>query len=139
MKLVRMIMLPLALMVVGAACGGGSTNQTTTQPPISTATSESPTGGSTTGSPSGGATLALKDNVFDPADFTIAAGAQITLKNEGAALHNFSVEGQDVDKDVKPGETETEDVLDGLQPGTYTMFCKYHRSIGMEGTLTISG
>jgi plastocyanin len=140
MRLVRMIMLPLALMLVGVACGGGSSNQTTTQPPVTTTTtSESPTAGSTTGSPSGGATLTLKDNVFDPADFTVAAGSQITLKNEGAALHNFSVEGQDVDKDVKPGETETEDVLEGLQPGTYTMFCKYHRSVGMEGTLTISG
>jgi plastocyanin len=120
------------------ACGGGSSDQTTTTtPPATTSTSQSPTGGATTGSPSGGTTLTLKDNVFDPADFTISAGAEITLKNAGGNLHNFSVEGQDIDKDVQPGETETEDLE--LPPGTYTMFCKYHRSIGMEGTLTVSG
>jgi hypothetical protein len=56
---------------------------------------------------------------------TIAAGAQITLVNAGTSLHNFSVEGQSIDKDVQPGETETEDLE--LPAGTYTMFCKYHR------------
>jgi plastocyanin len=137
MRFGRVIMLSFALTLVGVACGGGSSNQTTTQPPVTTTTSESPTGGATTGSPSGGTTLTLKDNVFDPADFTITAAAQVTLKNEGASLHNFSVEGQNIDKDVQPGETETEDLA--LPAGTYTMFCKYHRSVGMEGTLTVSG
>jgi plastocyanin len=139
MRIVKLVLLAAALTSIGVACGGGSSNESTTTPPAATTTSaspaESPTGGGTTSS----STLVLKDNVFEPADFTVAAGSQITLMNEGAALHNFSVEGQDVDKDVQPGETETEDVIEGLAPGTYTMFCKYHRSIGMEGTLTITG
>ena len=138
MKFARTMMLAGALALVGVACGGGGGNQATTTPPVATGTTESPTA-SPTGGGTQGTTLILKDNVFDPADFTIAAGSQITLKNEGASLHNFSVEGQNIDKDIQPGETETEDILQGLQPGTYTMFCKYHRSIGMEGTLTISG
>jgi plastocyanin len=137
MRLVRLTMLTFALTLIGVACGGGSSNQTTTQPPATTSTSQSPTGGATSGGPAGGTTLTLKDNVFDPAQFTIAAGAQITLTNAGSNLHNFSVEGQDIDKDVQPGETETEDLE--LPAGTYTMFCKYHRSLGMKGTLTISG
>jgi plastocyanin len=137
MRLARLIMLPFALALVGVACGGGSSNQTTTEPPATASTSQSPTGGASTGGPSAGTTLTLRDNVFDPADFTIVAGAEITLKNTGGNLHNFSVEGQDIDKDVQPGETETEDLE--LPAGTYTMFCKYHRSLGMEGTLTISG
>jgi plastocyanin len=138
MRIVKLVLLAAALTSIGVACGGGSSNESTTTPPAPATTSasptESPTGGTTSGS-----TLVLKDNVFEPADFTVAAGSQITLKNEGAALHNFSVEGQNVDKDVQPGETETEDVIAGLQPGTYTMFCKYHRALGMEGTLTITG
>lgn len=138
MKLGRMIVLAGAVALFAVACGGGGGNGATTQPPVATGTTQTPTA-SPTGGGTQGTTLVLKDNVFDPADFTVAAGSQITLKNEGAALHNFSVEGQNIDKDIQPGETENEDILEGLQPGTYTMFCKYHRSIGMEGTLTISG
>jgi plastocyanin len=136
MRLTRIFILAASLAFVAAACGGGD-NEATTAPP----TTSSPTPVETTASPtetatSGGATLLLQDNVFDPEDFTLSGGT-VTLTNEGAALHNFSVDGQDIDKDVNPGETETEDLE--LPPGTYTMFCKYHRSIGMEGTLTISG
>jgi plastocyanin len=133
MRHARLLMLAAAFTIVGVACGGGSSNQTTTQPPVTTTqTSESPTG-----SPAGSSTLTLKDNVFDPATITVAAGAQITLMNAGSNLHNFSVEGQNIDKDIQPGETETEDLE--LPAGTYTMFCKYHRSVGMVGTLTVSG
>jgi plastocyanin len=137
MRHVRLLMLGAAFAIVGVACGGGSSNQTTTQPPVTTTqTSESPSG-SPSGGSTGGTTLTLKDNVFDPATITEAAGAQITVMNAGGTLHNFSVEGQNIDKDIQPGETETEDL--GLPAGTYTMFCKYHRPVGMEGTLTVSG
>jgi plastocyanin len=137
MRHARSLLIAATLAVVAAACGGSSDNNATTQPPAATTTSQSPTGGATTQSPAGQTALTLKDNAFDPSEFTIAAGAEITLQNQGAALHNFSVEGQNIDKDVQPGETETEDLE--LAPGTYTFFCKYHRSLGMEGTLTVSG
>jgi plastocyanin len=142
MRIVRLIMLPLALMLIGVACGGDNNSSSTTQPPVATTTqtaSETPSAVETTGGAGGATTLILKDNAFDPAELSVAAGSQLTLKNEGANLHNFSIDGQDVDKDVNAGETETEDVLEDLQPGTYTFFCKYHRSLGMEGTLTITG
>ena len=79
----------------------------------------------------------MEDNKFVPSDFSIKAGSKITLRNEGQALHNFSVEGQDISHDVQPGETETEDLE--LSPGTYQFFCEYHRSAGMTGTLTVEG
>jgi plastocyanin len=137
MRLTRIVMLAASLALVAAACGGDDNNAATTTPPATT----SPAPVETTASPtetatSGGTTLVLEDNEFDPKDFTLS-GTTITLSNEGAALHNFSVEGQDIDKDVNPGETETEDLE--LAPGTYNIFCKYHESIGMVGTLTISG
>jgi plastocyanin len=142
MRNIRIVLLPVAIMLMGVACSGDSTNSATTQPPAATTTqtaSETPSGGETTGGTTGTSTLILKDNVFDPAELSVAAGSELTLKNEGSNLHNFSIDGQDVDKDVNAGETEQEDVLEGLQPGTYTFFCKYHRSLGMEGTLTITG
>jgi plastocyanin len=142
MRIIRLFMVPVALVLIGVACGGDNNGSSTTQPPAAATTqtaSETPSGGETTGGSGGATTLVLKDNAFDPAALNVQAGSQLTLKNEGANLHNFSIDGQDVDKDVKAGETETEDVLEGLQPGTYTFFCKYHRSLGMEGTLTITG
>lgn len=133
MNVVRITVLAAALAVFGVACGGGSPSASPTTPPTTQA-SESPSasgGGKTT------TTLVAKDNVFVPSTFTFPAGKRITLKNQGANLHNFSIEGQDVDHDIKPGETEIEDVE--VAPGTYTFFCKYHRALGMEGTITISG
>lgn len=126
MKLARIALLVAGLALVGAACGGSSPTQSTTPP----AASPSASGGPTT------TTLVARDNVFDPTTFTFS-GSKITLKNMGANLHNFSVEGQSVDDDIKPGETEVESLE--LAPGTYTFFCKYHRALGMQGTITVSG
>jgi plastocyanin len=121
MKLARILALSLTMLFL-AACGGDG------------ATPASP--GQTT-EPASGTTLVMKDNMFEPADFTIQSGTRITLKNEGAALHNLTVEGQDFNKDVNPGETENEDFE--IPAGSYTMFCRFHRAQGMEGTLTVTG
>jgi plastocyanin len=129
-----------AFVALAAACssGNGTSSSTTTAPVISTPAASSPAP-SVSASETGMAhdTLTLKDNVFDPADLTIATGTDLTLDNQGAGLHNFTVEGQDIDKDVQPGESETETIE--LPAGTYTIFCKYHRALGMEGTLTVTG
>src|SRR6266511_2355093 len=125
MKLVRMTVLALGLALFGVACGGGTT---TSGSPATTPPSESPSASGPTTT-----TLTARDNVFDPSTFTFPAGKKITLKNAGSNLHNFSVEGQNISHDIKPGETEVEDVE--LAPGTYTFFCKYHRALGMQGTI----
>jgi plastocyanin len=122
MKLARILALSFTLLAL-AACGGDNGGSTTSP--------------GQTSAPASGTTLILKDNVFEPADFTIQAGSRITLNNEGAAMHNVTVEGQDFNKDVNPGETENEDFE--IPAGTYTMFCRFHRAAGMEGTLTITG
>ena len=131
MKLVRLTVLAAALALFGVACGGGSSPSSS---PTTTSPSESP-------SPGGGTiptTLTTRDNVFDPVAFTFPAGQKITLKNLGKNLHNFSVEGQGIDHDIKSGQTEVESLE--LAPGTYTFFCKYHRAaFGMQGTITVSG
>ena len=130
MKLVRLTVLAAALTLFGVACGGGSTPSTS---PSATQSNESPSGGGPTTT-----TLTTRDNVFDPSAFTFPAGQKITLKNLGKNLHNFSVDGQSIDHDIKPGETEVESLE--LAPGTYTFFCKYHRAaFGMQGTITVSG
>src|SRR5438128_12330859 len=108
MKLASMTVLALGLVLFGAACGGGSSPSAS---PTTTPPSASPSGGGPTTT-----TLTARDNVFDPTIFTFT-GSKITLKNAGVNLHNFSVEGQNVNDDSKAGQTEA-DRLD-LPPGTH--------------------
>ena len=81
-------------------------------------------------------TITLRDNTFSPSNPTIAAG-DVELVNEGEAPHTFTVEGEDVDVEVEAGQTTTATV--DLEPGTYTLFCEFHREQGMEATLTVEG
>jgi plastocyanin len=122
----------LAVLALAAtACGG---DDAATPPATETTTPEE------TGSPTGGGetvTVSLQDNVFDPVDVTVASGAELEMVNEGQALHNLTISGTDFDKDVQAGETETETVE--VPAGEYDMICEYHESIGMVGTITVTG
>jgi len=103
----------LALLVLGACGGGGD-------------------GG---GGGGGAVTLTMVDNAFDPVDLTAPSGADVELVNEGAVVHNLTVEGSEINVDVAAGESGTA-TLD-LDPGDYRTFCVYHEAAGMEGTLTV--
>jgi plastocyanin len=105
-------------LLVLAACGGGGGDA-----------DDGDGDGATAGS-----TVTMRDNTFAPADPVIAGGA-VELVNEGESPHTFTVEGEAVDVEVAAGETVTETI--DLAPGTYTLFCEFHRGQGMEGTLTV--
>ncbi len=120
----------LTLAVLGAACGGGGDESTAPTPAGTSPAQTGNTGG-------GGSALTMRDNEFVPSDFTIQAGSEITLNNEGQAPHTFTIEGENVDHEVQPGETETESLE--LAPGTYDFVCRFHESAGMTGTLTVEG
>lgn len=90
-------------------------------------------GGGTEGG--GPTTVTTIDNAFQPSSLTIAAGSELELVNDGQAEHNLSIEGTDVSDDVEPGASTT--VSLDVEAGDYTMFCKYHRSAGMKGTITV--
>lgn len=84
-------------------------------------------------------TVRMVDDEFAPACLTILGGQGLKLTNRGANLHNFSVEGSDVDIDIPPGETvRTEAIGGAVTSGTHVFFCEYHRSRGMEGEITVS-
>jgi plastocyanin len=108
------------LLTVGlmAACGGND-------------------GGSAEAAEDGGASaVTATDNEFDPTSMTAAAGATLEVANDGEAPHNFSVEGEDIDVDIEPGSTQ-EVMLEGLDAGSYRVFCKFHEDAGMTATLEI--
>jgi plastocyanin len=60
----------------------------------------------------------------------------ISITNEDSVLHNFSIEGTQVDVDIQPGTTFNGESA-GLKPGTYPFFCKYHRTRGMVGVIVV--
>jgi plastocyanin len=107
------------------------------------AVSEADGGGGTAdggGGSGGGATvteIAMTEFAFDPSDPTVAAGTVLQLRNDGAIVHNLSVDGVASDM-VDSGETGELD-LSELAPGTYEMQCDVpgHAAAGMVGTMTI--
>lgn len=84
----------------------------------------------------GTSTVTLRDDEFVPANPTVSVG-DVQLVNEGDSPHTFTIDGETVDVEVAPGETASTTI--DLAPGTYTLFCEFHRSSGMEGTLTVEG
>jgi plastocyanin len=89
---------------------------------------------------SGGVTLEAVDNAFKPAQLTAQAGKKITLelKNDGAVLHNFSIDALGVSKDVEAGKKATVSFTP-TAAGTLPFHCKYHQALGMTGTIVVSG
>src|SRR5438270_11667372 len=80
------------------------------------------------------------DNSFKPAQLTAQAGKKLTvvLKNEGAALHNFSIDALGVSQDVEPGKKVTVTVTPS-SAGPLSFYCKYPQALGMTGTVTVAG
>lgn len=121
MKRIRTLTVVALFALLAAACGGGSD------------------AGDDTGGDSGGQSITLEalDNEFEPAEFEVSAGeVEITLDNTGQAEHNFANEELGIDEDVAAGEQTTFTV--DAQPGTYDFVCKYHESLGMVGTMTVT-
>ncbi len=82
-----------------------------------------------------GSTVELEagDFFFAPTCARVPAGQFIvTVKNDGTALHNFSITSLEIDRDVQPGQTITVTVrFAGSAPLAF--FCKYHVGSGMQG------
>lgn len=59
----------------------------------------------------------------------------VTLVNQGAVVHNFTIDELDVHSgDMQPGQSTT--VTIDAPAGTYTYFA--HRAAGMVGTLSVT-
>ena len=79
------------------------------------------------------------DFYFNPTIITGTPGQKVTIKlaNEGSPTHNFTLEDQNIDQDVSPGSDATVTVT-FPQSGTLEFYCKFHRSQGMVGELSVS-
>jgi plastocyanin len=106
------------------------------------AVSEAGGGGDDTGgdAASGGVEtdeVVMTEFAFDPDELLVPADAVLTLRNDGAVVHNMAVEGVASDMVDAGGEAELD--LAGIAPGTYEFICEVpgHAEAGMVGTITI--
>jgi plastocyanin len=127
----RSLVLTCAALLFAGACSSGSPSSPTTAPPATTTSSSS--------SAAAEVTIQEVDFAFQPDQITATTSQAIVITNLGVALHNFSIEGTPISVDTQPGETtRLEAPGSSFAPGTYTIFCKYHRSQEMVGTLVAS-
>ena len=108
--------------------------------------------------PSTNITLNMTDFMFEPVDFTVPAGEEITMKasNFGAVEHEYVIfkygteAGQKFDAEdegniyweieVAPGDTVTETFIAPREPGEYFVTCGIagHLEAGMVGKLIVA-
>jgi plastocyanin len=144
----RSVLMALLLL---AGCGAGGSNTSPPSPtPQATVTPDATDVEQTSAPPTeecadetitGNVEVTIRetDNVFSPTCVIVLGGQGLEILNKGSAKHNFTIEGTDVDLDTDPGAaTRTEALSGAVEPGTHTFFCKYHRSLGMEGEITLT-
>jgi plastocyanin len=85
-----------------------------------------------------GPVLTAIEYKFAPAEITIGATGQVTLRfnNQGEELHNLSIPDISADIDYQPN---TGDNVIFVPPGAGRLefFCKYHRDRGMTGAFIV--
>ena len=73
---------------------------------------------------------------FEPSCLTAAASQSISITNEDAVTHTFTIQGTQIDVGIAPGETFNGEPVTGVvEPGTYTFICTIHPV--MTGEITI--
>ena len=155
----KILLLPIALCLILAACGSdGGSNSSATTKSSTTSSSSSGAGGSAeqqaraagltgkildkgTGKASDGGKIEVEmdDTYFKPTFIEAAPGATFTveLANEGSLPHTFTADALGIDQEVAPGKKA--EVKVKMPKATATFHCRFHGSMGMQGGLIATG
>jgi plastocyanin len=141
--------LVMALGLITAACSKKTETPSGGSPEPSTSASASESEGGTitingdTANNHGEKTITIgetevevDDFYFEPTIIKAAPGSdfKVELSNESNNLHNFTLEDQNIDQDIKAGENV--DVMVKIPAsGQLEFYCKYHKGSGMVGAL----
>lgn len=101
-----------SILVIGLAVAGFACSSDQVEPPPCT-------------NPTTATTVVMDDFSYGPNCLAVEADTTVSLDNQGAAPHTFTLEGTEVDADVAAGEPGSAD-LRGVAAGTYTVTCTYH-------------
>jgi plastocyanin len=82
--------------------------------------------------------LEQDDYYFEPTVLQGKAAQKVSieLENEGDAAHTFTIDDQNIDVEVQPGGSAEVDVT-FPDSGTVVFYCRFHRSQGMLGELSV--
>jgi plastocyanin len=82
----------------------------------------------------------MDDFYFEPTVLEGKPRQKVTLelKNEGNSEHSFTIDSQNVDQELGPGEEAEVDVTIP-KSGVVSFYCKFHKSSGMAGALAVTG
>jgi plastocyanin len=125
----------LALAACGDDGGGSDTNDngSSSDEPV---TLERPLNNEGTQDIGDGTTVDLEadDDYFNPTFTKATAGAEITvtIDNEGEKTHTFTIDDQNVDVEVAPGDT-AEATVTVPDDDALRYYCRLHEDQGMQG------
>ena len=85
-------------------------------------------------------TIEANNYYFEPSVLKGSAGQKVTLtiENSSSTQHNFSIESQNINKDLD-GHAKVTTSITFPASGVLSFFCEYHKSQGMAGGLLTSG
>ncbi|MFL5712495.1 MAG: cupredoxin domain-containing protein [Chloroflexota bacterium] len=131
MKRLTLVLGPIALAAVLAACSGASAAPAGTPAAPASAGSQVPAGGT--------ATVVAKDIAFTTPAVAVTAGSPFTIAfdNRDGAPHNIDISdasGAHVFKGEIVSGTQVSYAVPALAVGTYTFICDVHPD--MKGTIT---
>jgi plastocyanin len=149
-RLARLLVLFLALGLVASACSKKAETTGSASPSASGSGSGSGSGQMTIGSDKannkGTASISGMEDFsvevdnfyFKPTVLKGTAGQQIKLEleNESSTLHNFTLADQNIDQDIQAGQ-KMEVTVKLPASGFLEFFCKYHKTSGMVGELSV--
>ncbi len=140
-------MIVAALLALGIFATACTTSSSSSGAAASTSSSESSTPSPTPPSPAPPAnvvgkktfTIDAQDYFFSPNILTGSAGQQLTLTidNQGAATHTFTIASEHIDVTLAPGTQQTVKVT-FPNSGSTEFLCRFHESMGMTGELQVA-
>lgn len=85
------------------------------------------------GAPATEVRIVAKDNVFEPAKYTVPAGkpVKVTFANAGKNVHEVEIKGLIPETKLQPGESR--DFTVTPEKKSYLLYCEIHEDQGMKG------
>ena len=140
--IILMLLAVLASLTV-AACGSDAEAPAPAEPPAAPAAAAE--GQTAPADESDGSKLIVKledpggsgSYTIEPSEFVFDAGETVTFAlTSETEFHNFVVDELGIDQSVEAGET-VEFTFAFNKPGTYSLICVPHETLGMVGTITV--
>jgi plastocyanin len=128
----------LAIATLVLACGGSDNKSSAAAPTkASGGAAISPTSSSGSGAANN---ITITDFKYTPARFNAAAGqsVSITVSNQGAVAHTFTITGVVDSGQIAPGQTKTV-TFTPQQAGNLIYFCTVHGQAIMSGQIMVAG